>query len=92
MRPTLMAFIALGLSCNLDKGLTLRNSGPNVSLYELCLRNSSAGGEVQKGFYNVLSVNQDRRRRWWQRFIGAGALRIQAFSGGLISDGAQGGV
>ena len=57
MRPTLMTFIALGLSCSSEKGLTLHNSAPNVSLYEPADGSSHEVGEV---IYFVAQIGDDR--------------------------------
>lgn len=46
MRPIMMPFIALGLSCSSDKGVTIHNSAPNVSLYEPLDGSSHGIGEV----------------------------------------------
>ena len=45
-----------------------------------CLGTLSAGGEVQKASSTALSVNQNRRRRSWRRFIGADALANDFYS------------
>jgi hypothetical protein len=57
MRPTMMTFIALGLSCSSDKGVTIHNSAPNVSLYEPL---DGSSHEVGEAINFVAQIGDDR--------------------------------